>query len=296
MRNCACVTVVPLQVLSAGPLGILGRNGWFCLEQEVEVSPELAGWRGLLSPNVRSHFNNTFFAYGAVGDTDWGPVDSLMANLGLDYHIVRMESRANQILQERLASRLPTFFYLWEPHPFHKRFNLNRIQLPVYRTALYDEGWTDYPTSILIKAVSPALQALAPKVFQLVSRFVIDRDAQETMLEMVFQGVSTMDAACAWMRNENNTATWQLWKPDDGCEPGRFSVQKVAACSLAEKVNASSPSCVQCKRQCAGDVRCAAKCFLDAEPTCAECGKGSASAGGLVTECTNCQPGTRMRC
>jgi hypothetical protein len=36
------------------------------------------------------------------------------------------------------------------------------------------------------------------------------------MLEMTKAGSSAMQAACAWIRDGNNTDTWQSWKPDDG--------------------------------------------------------------------------------
>ena len=42
-----------------GNLGLIGRNGWYCLESEVERWPALAGWRGLKDPAVQEHFDNT---------------------------------------------------------------------------------------------------------------------------------------------------------------------------------------------------------------------------------------------
>ena len=210
-------------MVTAGPLGILGRNGWFCLESDVETWPELAGWRGLRNPAVRSHFNNTFWAYGAVGDDcsrGWGPNPDLMTNLGLQYEFFCIGDQAagDEILSERLGKGLPTLFYLWEPHPFHKRFSLNRIQLPVYKKAGFALGETDYNSDILFKVASAASQkglaTVAPKVWQLLSRFVIDRDDQETMLDMTKHGVAAMDAACSWM--EKNTVAWKAWQPDEG--------------------------------------------------------------------------------
>jgi hypothetical protein len=52
--------VVGKSVVAAGPLGILGQNGWYCSEADVEHWPELAGWRGLAETEPRAHFNNTF--------------------------------------------------------------------------------------------------------------------------------------------------------------------------------------------------------------------------------------------
>jgi hypothetical protein len=54
---------VAAQVVSVGPLGILGQNGWFCTEADVARWHILTGWRGLNDGVVKEHFNNTFIAF-----------------------------------------------------------------------------------------------------------------------------------------------------------------------------------------------------------------------------------------
>ena len=52
-----------VQVVSAGPLGVYGQNGWYCGKDEVEQWGALMGWRGLRDGAVRQQFNNTFIAF-----------------------------------------------------------------------------------------------------------------------------------------------------------------------------------------------------------------------------------------
>ena len=156
----------------------LRRNGWYCLESDVARSPELAGYRGLLDPEVRIYFNNTFWSYGEPGEdcySGWGPNGELMKNLGIDFELNCMGPAAETIIAERLAAGVSSVFYLWEPHPLHKRYVLNRIQLPTYAQAKFDQGLSDYPTDILTKTASAMLPKLAPKVWQMLQRFMIDR-------------------------------------------------------------------------------------------------------------------------
>ncbi len=102
-------------ILSFGPLGALGRNGWYCLESLVERWPDLAGWRGLLNPEVRAHFNRTFYAFGSADNPDgWGPNAALLENLGIGYQVVYINpDEAETVIADRLAKNLPVLFFLW---------------------------------------------------------------------------------------------------------------------------------------------------------------------------------------
>ena len=71
MRTQLVLFVLP-QVVSFGPLGILGRVGWFCREADVELWHSLAGYRGLKDPAVVRHFNGTFFSF----ERDWGDINT----------------------------------------------------------------------------------------------------------------------------------------------------------------------------------------------------------------------------
>ena len=240
-----------MQVVSFGRLGVLGRNGWFCREADVERWNAVAGWRGLKDPAVRLYFNETFLAF----EKDWGDEERRMSNAGLVYHVSYLGVVAADEIQARLVARLPTFFYLWSPHPFNARYSLNRIQLPAYTPALFKQGLADFPTDVLEKVASKQLAALMPMVAELYSLFEIDNFAQESMLAAIdVNGLSAMQAACDWMRKDENIGVWQAWLPTEkhSCDAGYYALD---------------------------------------EMSCALCPAGSGSIGGTDTACVQCSPG-----
>ena len=243
-------------MLSFGPLGVLGRNGWFCLEADVDRWNALAGFRGLRDPQVWLHFNGTFLAFEA----GWGPDQELIENLDLRYDVAYLGADvAPDAIQARLEAGLPTFFYLWSPHPFNSQYSLNRIQLPAYTPKLFDQGLSDYPTDVLEKVASKQLAEFAPAVAELLSRFAIGNAAQESMLAMIGEGevgLSTMHAVCSWIRKES--VVWQAWLPSEkgSCDIGNYVVN---------------------------------------ETSCAPCSPGSTSVGGPTTTCKRCPAGARPR-
>jgi hypothetical protein len=244
------------QVVSFGSLGILGRNGWFCREADVELWNALAGYRGLKDPAVRQHFNGTFLAF----DEGWGDEQLRMANLGLTSYVVSYLGAdvAADVLRATLDAGLPAFFYLWSPHPLYARYSLNRIQLPAYTPALFELGLSDYPTDVLEKVGSKQLAVFAPRVADLYAHFQIDNFAQESMLAAIDSpdsgGLSAMEAACTWMRQDANAALWHAWFPTFACEVGLYAVDKA---------------------------------------NCVPCPPGSSSVGGAVTACVQCSAGAR---
>ena len=243
------------QVASYGKLGVLGRNGWYCAEADVEHWNALAGYRGLKDPEVKAYFKGTFIAFGAEG---WGPNQELMTNLQLPYEVVVLGSEAAPVaIRARLDAGVPCLFYLWSPHAFNVRFSLNRIQLPAYTPQRFQQARSDYPTDVLEKVASLTLSKHAPRVAEVYSRFQVDNLAQETMLAAIDSGVSTMLAACAWLRAEENAAIWQAWVPDEIliCAPGYYVANTTS---------------------------------------CESCPAGSASIGGAVTACVQCSAGDRQ--
>ena len=244
------------QVVSFGPLGVLGRNGWFCREADVDRWNALAGFRGLRDPQVRQHFNGTFLAFEAEG---WGPNQELINNLDLRYEVTYLGADvAPDAIQARLEAKLPTFFYLWSPHPFNTLYSLNRIQLPAYAPKLFDQGLSDYPTDVLEKVASKKLAEFAPAVAEVLARFAIGNDAQESMQAMIGEGevgLSTMHAVCSWIRKER--VVWQAWLPAEkvSCDIGNYVVNQTS---------------------------------------CAPCPPGSTSVGGpTTTACMRCPAGAR---
>ena len=141
-------------MVSFGPLGVLGRNGWFCREADVDRWNALAGYRGLRDPQVRRHFNGTFLAF----ERSWGDQELRMTNLDLRYDVAYLGvHRAADAIRARLDAGLATFFYLWSPHALNSRYSLNRIQLPAHTPALFKLGLSDYPTDVLEKVAAKTL-------------------------------------------------------------------------------------------------------------------------------------------
>ena len=155
--HACCLPRLPsaAQVIGAGPVGLIGRNGWFVRERDVEKHPAVAGWRGRALTEVREWFNNTLFAFGTEGvDLEtWGPIDDLNANLGLTYNVVRMGSIASgeALLAYRLELGLPTLMVLWDPHPMIAKYQLARVALPQYSARLYKKGLSDFPADVILK-------------------------------------------------------------------------------------------------------------------------------------------------
>ena len=236
-------------MVSFGKLGVFGRNGWFCREADVERWNSLAGYRGLRDPAVRRHFNGTFLAF----ERSWGDEELRMANLDLHYDVEYLGAdAAPRAIQARLDAGLPTLFYLWSPHPLNARFSLNRIQLPAYSLALFARGRSDYPTDVLEKVGSEQLARLAPAVARMYSLFGIDSSAQEAILANVdAQGLSVMQASCAWMRQEENLVVWQAWLPvqKTSCDVGHY-VANDTSCEPCSPGSASfdveATACVHC--------------------------------------------------
>ena len=238
------------QVVSFGPLGILGRNGWFCREADVERWNAIAGWRGLKDPEVQRYFNSTLLAF----TRDWGDQQRIMSNLGLAYNVAYLGAEgAPDAIRARLAASLPVLFYLWSPHPFNAQYSISRIQLPLYRQVLYEQGLSDFPIDVLEKVASRQLAVVAPVVAEFYSNFQIDNSAQESMLAMTDAG-SVMQAACSWMRREESSAVWPAWLP-------------------------------------AKKLTCSAGNYAADNTSCVPCPPGSGSAGGAGATCVQCSAG-----
>ena len=251
LPDCLALFVLRAQVLSYGRLGLLGRNGWYCKESDVERWLGLAGWRGLRDAHVAEYFNFSFVAF----EESWGPNQPLLTNLGLPYNVEYVGAdKAAGTIKARLDADVPVFFYLWTPHPMNARYSLNRIQLPTYSPERFGRGRSDYPTDVLEKVGSKRLAELAPDVATLYSSYHITNDVLEAMLAtMDIRGLSVAQAVCEWMRQEESRTIWQEWLPSE-----------LLACSVGSIINGSD---------------------------CQACRAGSGSLGGSATACTLCAPG-----
>jgi hypothetical protein len=204
--------VLLLQVVSAGALGPLGRNGLYCHNDDVDRHPALAGWRGLNGSAVRAYFGGTLYAFVP----GWGPVEEILLNLGLDYKVVFLGTEAAMTIKSRLQAGVPTLFYLWSPHSLNAQFSLSRIQLPPYSTrALFEEGRSDFPTDVLEKLAAKNLAEISPDLESLYARFTIETATQERLLVAIDAGRQTvMEAVCGWLTMKENIGIWRRWLND----------------------------------------------------------------------------------
>jgi hypothetical protein len=248
-----------VQVVSAGALGPLGRNGLYCRDIDVDRFPAIAGWRGLNDSAVREYFNSTLHAFVR----EWGPLEELVQNLGPGYKVLFLGSEADVTIRSRLQAGVPTLFYLWSPHSLNAGFDLNRIQLPPYTTpASFEQGRSDYPTDVLEKVASKKLAEIAPDVATLYARFTIETATQEQLMLGIDQGSQTvMQAVCGWLKGEENLAVWHLWLRSDHsdqptadrpmCSDSELIVDVDAMrldhlAALRESIVMSSPECRTC--------------------------------------------------
>ena len=260
-----CICTVRSQVVSAGLLGVLGRNGWYCRESDVDKWPALAGWRGLRDPAVRSHFNNTFFAFEPTG---WGPNEAMMANFGLSYTMVFLGAdSAVADIEGMLDSGQPALFFLWTPHAILANHELHRIDLPAFSPRLFAAARSDYPTDVLEKVQWRWLAQIAPLVHQLYSRFNVDNAAQDNIMGAAYAGgLSVKEATCAWFKSPENALAWRAWLPPE--EP---------QCGPGQRLNKSlTPG-------------------VTGLFACSTCPAGFVSEGGTATVCTACKPGRCAR-
>jgi hypothetical protein len=232
------------------------------VERDLERWPALAGYRGLRDSDVHRHFNGTLYSVGTYGvDSDtWGPQQEILNGLGLEYRVVWMGSseESETLIKSRLDAGLPTLFYLWDPHPLIDQYKLSRIQLPRYEgLGPYLEGMTDFPIDVLEKVFSSKLASFAPEVHDFYFRFRIDNAVQrKIMLAVDSQGLTVLQATCAWLRAPANAERWSRWLERDAtCPIGRYLVNGTL---------------------------------------CKLCPNGAGSLGGRLTECTQCAAGALL--
>jgi len=210
-------------VEDGGPLGPLGKIGWYVPTYLVEERPELATWEGLQNPEniallrtAETGDQGRFLA----GDPSWVQYDDqIIRNLGLDLTVVFAGSE--QALLDQVsaayANRLPILFYFWVPHSAHRKFDLTEVGLPPYSADCYakaDSGGIDcdYPTDVLFKILWPELKQRAPRAYQFLKNFHYSTADQTELIAMVdLDGKTPEAAARTWIGQHE--AIWRPWIP-----------------------------------------------------------------------------------
>jgi len=220
-------------VEDGGPLGVVGKIGWYVPTYLVAMHPELATWEGLKDPaNVALFRTVDTGAHGrfVVGDPTWVQYDQqIIGNLGLDFEIVFAGSEAALLAEVDAAyqNQQPILFYFWVPHSAHRKYALTEVALPPYSDACYakaEAGGIDcgYPPDVLFKILWPGLKTSAPRAYEFLRRFNYSTADQTELIALVDIDGQTADAAArTWIAQHE-----PLWRPWIAAAPPAASASR----------------------------------------------------------------------
>jgi len=208
---------------NGGPLGVVGKIGWFIPTYIAKKYPQLATWEGLKDPQMVTLFSTPdtgdkgLFLSGAES---WESHDAdIIKNLGLNFKVKYADSEDTIIeaVSKAYDQQDPLLFYFWTPHWLFAKYELTEVKLPPYSKECYAKVKTggldcDYPPDVLIKGFWPGLKKYAPEAYQFFKNFRFTTDDQIVMLALVqVQKKSVEEAARFWM--SQNEDKWQIWLP-----------------------------------------------------------------------------------
>ncbi|KAH3766236.1 cAMP-specific 3',5'-cAMP phosphodiesterase 4 [Pelomyxa schiedti] len=202
------------QVINGGPLGVIGRNGWyiptFCLERY----PRADNFVGM-SPSEREEF------FTAVNHTLWSSPwatfdEQICRSNGWNLAVVPTdESVLLAKIDEAFELHQCIVFYLWDPHHYLLKHALSRVTLPYYTDSCYEHSsdvFCDYPEEVLYKALWPVFPTEFPHEFSLLKQLSLtNEDQMDIMYDVAERGFTYEEASCLWL--QNHTATWATWIP-----------------------------------------------------------------------------------
>jgi glycine betaine/proline transport system substrate-binding protein len=207
------------QIVNAGPLGAVGKIGWFVPDYVEEKFPSLKTWEGFKDPAVAKAFATA--ETGDKGrflgtDPSYSQYDeTIVKNLGLPLQVQFSGSEAATVaeLDSRVAAKEPVVMYWWTPTAAVAKYKLKNIALPAYSKDCYADPAKiacDYPEDVLFKAESAKLEAKAPAVAAFIKKFTLSTEDQLAMLPTVeIDKKPVADVAAAWIAA--NESTWKAW-------------------------------------------------------------------------------------
>lgn len=204
-----------------GPLGVVGKIGWYIPTYMVDADPSLATWEGLkanadMFKTAETGDQGQFLE----GDPSWVYYDQdIINNLGLNLKIVQVgsEQAVTAAVDAAYNRQEPILFYFWTPHSIHAKFKLTQVQLPAYTDECGAKAGSggvdcDYPPDVLYKAVYAKLKDTAPDAYQFLKNMNYSNEDQIAMIaDVELNGMKPEEAAQAWITA--NEAKWSAWIP-----------------------------------------------------------------------------------
>ncbi len=207
------------EIVNAGPLGAVGKIGWFVPDYVTEKFPSLATWEGFKDPAVAKAFataetgdNGRFLGT----DPSYSQYDeAIVKNLSLPLEVKFSGSEAATVaeLDSKVAAKEPVVMYWWTPTAAVAKYKLKNIALPAYSKECYADTAKiacDYPEDVLFKAISAKLEAKDAAVAAFLKNFSLSTEDQLGMLPTVeIDKKPVAEVAGAWIAA--NEATWKAW-------------------------------------------------------------------------------------
>jgi glycine betaine/proline transport system substrate-binding protein len=206
-----------------GPLGAVGKIGWWVPSYVIDENPELATWEGFSSPEAAELFATA--ETGDLGrflgtDPSYAQYDEqIITNLGLPFQVQFSGSEPATVaeLDARVAAGEPVVMYWWTPTAAVAKYDLVNVALPAYNdecgaSAAAGDGGVDcdYPEDVLFKAASSGLAEKAPDVYAFLQKFTITTEDQLSMLPpMEIDGEDPAKVAADWVAA--NESVWSAW-------------------------------------------------------------------------------------
>ncbi len=206
-------------VSNDGPLGVIGKIGWFAPDYVIEKFPSLKTWEGLKDPAVAKAFATA--ETGDKGrflgtDPSYSQYDEpIIKNLSLPLEVKYSGSEAATIaeLDSKVAAKEPVVMYWWTPTAAVGKYNLKNIPLPAHTEACYADpakADCDYPEDVLFKASSAKLATKDAAVAAFLKKFQLSNEIQLALLPSVeIDKQPAADVAKKWIAE--NEATWKAW-------------------------------------------------------------------------------------
>ncbi len=211
------------EVVELGPLGPVGKLGWYVPRYVLDQYPAVATWEGLRDPATASVFATpeTEPDGRLLGTSeDYRQFDAeIVANLGLPLQVVFSGSEGETMAELARSAEAgeAILLYWWAPTAAVAAYDLVNVMLPPVTDACREAAAAggagvdcDYPEDELFKAASPRLEAKAPDVHAFLSAFTLSTADQSALLARVeIDGLSIADAAAEWVAA--NEEVWRAW-------------------------------------------------------------------------------------